>query len=99
LWHLSFCIPSPWLYVGNFNEIINLSEQQGAFSKTMGQMEEFQRVLEDCLLSDLGFSGPKFTWSNGRDGATFTQERLDRVVANSEWCDYFKGVNVVVLAQ
>jgi hypothetical protein len=47
-------------------------------------MEDFQRILEDCLLSDLGFSRPKFTWSNERDDEAFTQERLDRVVANSE---------------
>jgi hypothetical protein len=62
-------------------------------------MEDFQRALEDCSLSDLGFSGPKFTWSNGCDGAAFTQERLDRVVANSEWCEYFKEVKVAVLAR
>jgi hypothetical protein len=62
-------------------------------------MEDFHRALEDCSLSDLGFSGPKFTWSNGRDGAAFTQERLDRVVKNSEWCDYFKEVKVAVLAR
>jgi hypothetical protein len=59
-------------------------------------MKDFHRVLKDCLLSDLGFSGPKFTWSNERDDEAFTQERLDRMVANSEWCEYFKDVNVNV---
>ena len=37
----------------------------------------FQRVLEDCGLYDLGFMGPKFTWTNGRSGEHFVQERLD----------------------
>jgi hypothetical protein len=40
-------------------------------------MEDLQKVLEEFSLSDLGFMGPKFTWSNGRPGDAFTQERLD----------------------
>jgi len=41
--------------------------------------------LEDCNLSDLGFSGPKYTWCNGKYGDDFSRERLDRAVANVEW--------------
>jgi exonuclease III len=59
--HLFQFKPLPWLCVGDFNEILNLTEQKGVVSKTRGQMEDFQRALEDCSLSDLGFSGPKFT--------------------------------------
>jgi hypothetical protein len=97
--HLSLIDPIPWLCVGDYNEILNLSEQKGAVSKTRGQMEDFQKAFEECRLCDLGFSGPKFTWSNGRDGEAFTQERLDRAAANTEWCEYFTEVNVAVLAR
>jgi hypothetical protein len=97
--HLSLIDPIPWLCVGDYNEILNLSEQKGAISKTMGQMEDFQKALEECRLCDLGFSGPKFTWSNGRDGEAYTQERLDRAAANLEWCEYFTEANVAVLAR
>jgi hypothetical protein len=51
-------------------------------------MDKWRRLgvrLEDCQLCDLGFKGVKYTWSNGRFGGEFTKERLDRVVANSEW--------------
>lgn len=64
----------------------------------MGQMNDFCSTLEDCLLSDLGFKGPRFTWNNGREGRGFTQERLDRAVANLEWCNLFNNVVVEVLA-
>jgi hypothetical protein len=96
--HLSNLSPLPWLCLGDFNKIVSMSKQRGAVSKTMGQMEAFQRVLEECSLSDLGFCGPKFTWNNGRERNAFTQERLDRAVANGEWCDFFTMVHVNILA-
>ena len=52
-------------------------------------MEEFGAALEECNLIDLGFCGYKFTWNNKRPGAANTRERLDRAVANKEWCDMF----------
>ena len=32
------------------------------------QMAAFQKTLEECDLTDLGFIGPKFTWSNCQEG-------------------------------
>jgi hypothetical protein len=83
--------PLPWLCLGDFNEILNLTEKKGV-------MEDFQRTLEDCGLSDLGFRGPKFTWHNGREGRAYTQERLERATANSKWCGKFGMIDVEVLA-
>ena len=57
-------------------------------------MEDFGTTLEDCHLIDLGFQGYKFTWNNKRLGAANTRERLDRVVTNKEWIDYFSASTV-----
>ena len=84
--------------MGDFNEIVNLSEIKGTTFRSRRQMEDFQRALEDCHLCDLGFKGPKFTWNNGREGDAFTKERLDRAVANPEWRMKFVDVEIVVLA-
>ena len=51
-----------------------------------------------CELFDLGARGPFFTWHNGQEGNLFTQERLDRATASSEWCSLFPGMEVVVEA-
>lgn len=59
-------------------------------------MENFQTILEDCGLSDLMFRGPKFTLSNFQEGFSFTKERLDRVVANRDWCEHFNEADVLV---
>jgi hypothetical protein len=55
--------------------------------------------LEHCRLQELGFRGPKFTWTNGRQGADPTLERLDRALANKEWCELFDVVEVSILAR
>jgi hypothetical protein len=89
--------PSAWLCVGDFNEILDQEEKQGAASRRLSQINQFRRALEDCDLSDLGFCGPRFTWCNNRRDGNFTQERLDRAVANSEWCSRFNHVRVQVL--
>ena len=47
-------------------------------------------ALGDCSLSDLGFRGPKYTRNNGRSNASFMKERLNRAVANKEWCSLSK---------
>jgi hypothetical protein len=40
-------------------------------------------ALINCHLSDLGFTGSKFTWTNCRQDGSFIKEQLDRAIANS----------------
>lgn len=47
-------------------------------------MRDFQLALDECDLANLGYRGPKYTWSNFREGDEFTKERLDKGVANNE---------------
>jgi ribonuclease HI len=55
-------------------------------------------MVDYCQLLDLGFSGPKFTWCNRQEGVSFVKERLDRGMANSQWCELFPTQQVSVLA-
>ncbi|XP_059436777.1 uncharacterized protein LOC132169841 [Corylus avellana] len=50
----------------------------------------------NCELVDMGFRGPKYTWNNGREGAAFIQERLDRAVANDRWSSLFPQAEILV---
>jgi hypothetical protein len=49
------------------------------------RIREFRECLNSCSMIDMGFSGPKYTWSNCHDFSSLIMERLDRVVANSDW--------------
>ncbi|XP_059431636.1 uncharacterized protein LOC132165159 [Corylus avellana] len=93
---LSRLPPTPWICIGDFNEVISNAEKWGGSSRSSNHMRLFQVALEDCELSDLGFRGPKYTWSNCRDGSEFIKERLDRGVANVAWRELFPDVEVRV---
>lgn len=52
-------------------------------------------MLEDCDLHDLGYMGDPFTWINHNHvPASYTRERLDRVVSNNIWRSKFPLVRV-----
>ena len=83
----------PWCCMGDFNELVRLEEKQGRHSRSERQMQLFRDVLDDCGFVDLGFNGPKFTWTNNRLG-DMTWERLDRAVATPEWLLRFPSARV-----
>jgi hypothetical protein len=47
--------PSPWICIGDFNEIVSLSEKWGDSGRSSSQMKAFQSILNECELFDLGF--------------------------------------------
>ena len=64
--HLNNLTHNLWLNVGDYNEIVDMLEKWGRAEKRDGQMELFRTSLVECCLSDLGYVGSKFTWSNAR---------------------------------
>ncbi|KAA3468512.1 reverse transcriptase [Gossypium australe] len=57
-------------------------------------MEDFRRTLEECLLEDIGFSGPWFTWERRRTLDRNIRERLDRGVATDCWSQIFPNYSL-----
>ncbi|KAL2935796.1 hypothetical protein RDABS01_018914 [Bienertia sinuspersici] len=57
-------------------------------------MDSFRAAIDQCSLKDLGFKGSAFTWQRGNDPATLIRERLDRFLANEEWCSLFPDFEV-----
>ena len=46
---------------------------------------DFKACLDECNFLDLGFLGPKYTWSNLRQVINLILERIDRCFANLTW--------------
>jgi len=88
--------PSPWLCIGDFNEILYNSEKVGGNPRHAKQMESFREAVQKCNLGNLGFKGQKFTWSNKRENGVFVKERLDRGLASPDWCALFPNAGIEV---
>ncbi|KAK4733777.1 hypothetical protein R3W88_008038 [Solanum pinnatisectum] len=58
---------------------------------------EFIGVIEACGLMDLGFNGPKFTWSNQRGINSRIWKRLDRAMVNDKWLQDMPHTNITHL--
>lgn len=75
--------------IGDFNAIADEQEKVGDNPQLNSNNRGFQRFLFDFGLVDLGFKGPAFTWTNRPHASNAIFERLDRVVATSQWIQMF----------
>ncbi|MBA0551255.1 hypothetical protein Golob_022149 [Gossypium lobatum] len=87
--HLNYDQSTPWVVLGDFNEITKYFEKKGGRLRSERQMKEFCKALEDCGLNDLGYISRWFTWERGRFVATNIREWLDRGVATLDWMSLF----------
>lgn len=80
---------TPWLIIGDFNEISQPSEKFGEGPPSEQKMKIFNTFLNSCNLLDLGFIGTPFTWTNGRLGNQIVRTCIDRAHANFQWLSLF----------
>ncbi|KAL0306821.1 UNVERIFIED_CONTAM: hypothetical protein Sradi_6099400 [Sesamum radiatum] len=89
-WHhfneIASSFDGPWLVMGDFNAILSQDENRGGRPFASASRNSLRYELDCCNLIDLGFSGPKYTWTNKRPGLANIQSRIDREVANADWC-------------
>ncbi|CAL9009767.1 unnamed protein product, partial [Prunus brigantina] len=86
LWeYLNFvasCHQMPWLIAGDFNDMLKTNEKMGG--TPLHRLRGFKKWFDENNMIDLGYSGPKFTWTNNR-----VFERIDRAVCNMQWRQHF----------
>lgn len=84
LLNFSKLVDTSWLVAGDFNQIGDLDEKQGGRTPPITKCLNFKTNISKCQLNNLGYHGPKYTWSNKRftNKNTLIQERLDRVLGN-----------------
>ncbi|KAK4729629.1 hypothetical protein R3W88_022617 [Solanum pinnatisectum] len=87
----------PWCTVGDYNVITDTEEKLGGIPYNMKKSLEFIGIIEACGLLDLGFNGPKFTWSNQRGIQFRIWKRLDRAMVNDRWLQYMPHTSITHL--
>lgn len=86
---LSSLSNTPWLIMGDLNEISKPFEKFGRGPPSEYKMKIFNTFLNSCNLLDLGFIRTPFTWTNGRLGSQIVRTRIDRIHANFQWLSLF----------
>lgn len=77
--------PTAMVTSGDFNQVLSCFEKKGGYSVHTRNILAFQNVVSQCLLTDLGFSGTPFTWTNMRAGTANIKERLNRGTCNQDF--------------
>ena len=72
----------PWLLAGDFNETVSIEERNHGGPDMRRRCNRFKYWIENNGLIDLGYSGPRFTWSRGLSQDTRKEARLDRALCN-----------------
>ncbi|XP_021859944.2 uncharacterized protein [Spinacia oleracea] len=86
--------PLPCVMFGDFNEILSMAEKDGGATRSERVMDAFRGAIDSCGFRDLGFRGSIFTRKRGNTPGSCVRERLDRFLADSDWCSLFPDYNV-----
>ena len=78
--------------------MVEQDEKYGGLRKNESEMRQFINALVDCDLTNLGYKGSRFTWTNCQHDGYFIKERLDRAVDNAAWCNMHRQFEVRTLA-
>jgi hypothetical protein len=87
-------LDTPWLCVGDFNEVLSGDEYFGAHSRERWQVDAFQQTVEDCRLMDLGFQGLPYTWDNRQEGDRNVKVRLDGALGDYKFMEVLADIEV-----
>ena len=87
-------IEGPWLIMGDFNSVSAAEEVSNHGKLDKRRCAGFVEWISDPNLLDLGFSGPRFTWTRGSTADTFKGGRLDKALCNMEWRFLFDSASI-----
>ena len=71
---------SPWIILGDFNSILSQNDKHNGEPVSSYEVSDFRTCCSVLGLSDLNYTGCKFTWTNGK-----IWSKIDRVLVNPYW--------------
>lgn len=89
---VSSCHQLPWVLAGDFNELLHVEDKLGGALSI--RHKGFRKWFDNNAMVDIGFYGPKYTWTNKR-----VSERLDRAICNMGWRRLFAEAHVKHLSR
>ncbi|XP_021759465.1 uncharacterized protein LOC110724351 [Chenopodium quinoa] len=87
-------VKGPWIVSGDYNNVLN-PEDRVSLACTLDEVEDFRSCLRLNGLIDFKTGGLFYTWNNKQDGENKFCSKIDRVVVNGEWVDYFNHFSLI----
>ncbi|PNX88188.1 hypothetical protein L195_g044290, partial [Trifolium pratense] len=87
--HLASTSQLPWCIIGDFNDILSSDEKRGRNDRPDWLINGFRDAVVDAGLIDIELVGYPFTWFKSLGTERAVEEKLDRAMANIEWCNLF----------
>ncbi|CAJ2632963.1 unnamed protein product [Trifolium pratense] len=87
--HLASTSQLPWCIIGDFNDILSSDEKKGRTDRPDWLINGFRDAVVDAGLIDIELVGYPFTWFKSLGTERAVEEKLDRAMANIEWCNLF----------
>ena len=56
----------PWIIAGDFNEPLDGDDKFGGRPVSVNRALMFKDCMDSCSMVDMGFNGPRYTWTNRR---------------------------------
>src|ERR1044072_6397447 len=84
----------PWACFGDFNDLLSPNDKLGGNPPNLLHLQSVLQTCNLCGLSDAGYNGYTFTWSNKRQYPATVEERLDYVLVNESWRSLWPHVSV-----
>lgn len=90
------CTP-PIVYLGNFNDLLCVTDKEDNLPHSLSLLEGFRSVVEDYQLTELELCGGKFTWEKERGSNGWVKDRLDMAFFIVSWWSKFPLCNLRVV--
>lgn len=88
---------SPWVCVGDFNDLLWARDKRGRVDHPQYVFRGFRVAVDFCWFVDVPLVGHQYTWSRGKGSPGFVEERLERTMANDGWHSLFPHARLVNL--
>nr|XP_023906597.1 uncharacterized protein LOC112018316 [Quercus suber] len=86
-----------WILVGDFNEPLVQEDKFGGRGVSVNRSLAYKDCLDLCNMVDMGFFGPRYTWTNNWDVNNLILERIDCFFMNSDSCGQYPDAKVTHL--
>lgn len=94
---MSQAFTNPWVLIGDMNNVLSQANKKEGRPYPNWLIQGFQKVLDECGLTDLNLNGYPYTWERKHGKVNWIEVRLERALASPSFINTFKDANLINL--